>query len=95
MSRYGKLAAGPDRRVTAADMACWRDLVRLAMEASESPQGVHAGLARTVDAARHACAPGVVSRDNAFTRRMQALSRLTTPGAQAWRAASTVRASPA
>lgn len=73
MSRYGNLRAGPDATVTPEDLRCWRDLVQLsAMAAIGDPARPNPQLIRTARAAKNACAPGVVSRDNVFVR----LSRL-------------------
>lgn len=66
MSRYGQLRSGPDGRVTDTDMACWRDLVAQARRAAEGTPGAPApGLERVTRAAGNACAPGVVTRQNA------------------------------
>lgn len=65
MSRYGKLAAGPDNRMTADDERCWRDLIDAAEAASKAlPSAAVPNLKRISDAAWNACAPGVVTRDN-------------------------------
>lgn len=65
MSRFGNLRGGPDGRMTADDEACWATLIAQAeAAASADPGRSAAGLARTAKAARHACAPGVVTRSN-------------------------------
>lgn len=65
MSRYGKLAAGPDNRMTADDERCWRDLIDAAEAAAKAlPSAAVPALKRVSDAAWNACAPGVVTRDN-------------------------------
>ena len=74
MSRYGNLAAGPDNRVTPEDMACWRDLIAGAKVVAGGD--VEAAITRFKTVARaagNACAPGAVTRDNAFVK----LSRLS------------------
>lgn len=65
MSRYGKLKAGPDNRMTADDERCWRDLIDAAEAAATAlPSAAVPALKRVSDAAWNACAPGVVTRDN-------------------------------
>lgn len=65
MSRFGNLKAGPDGRMTADDTACWAELIALAeAAASKSAEKPVPALAKISDQARHACAPGVVTRSN-------------------------------
>ncbi|MFN7129775.1 MAG: hypothetical protein ACK4OJ_12005 [Brevundimonas sp.] len=65
MSRYGNLKAGPDNQMTAADERCWRDLIDAAEAAAQGrPSAAAPDLKRVAEAARNACAPGVVTRDN-------------------------------
>ena len=65
MSRYGRLDLGPDKRVTPEDLRCWADLVVEAGKAAEGDASAAVpALAKVADAARHACAPGVVTREN-------------------------------
>ncbi|MET4683704.1 hypothetical protein [Brevundimonas faecalis] len=73
MSRFGNLRGGPDGRMTADDEACWNALITQAEAAAADPARSAGGLARTAKAARHACAPGVVTRDNPCVQ----LSRLS------------------
>lgn len=63
--RYGDLKRGPDGRVIPEDLACWRDLVDAAAMAAIGEAGTPAPmLAKVTKAAKHACAPGVVTREN-------------------------------
>lgn len=63
--RYGDLKRGPDGRVIPEDLACWRDLaVAAAMAAIGEPATPIPALAKVARIARHACAPGVVTREN-------------------------------
>lgn len=63
--RYSDLKRGPDGRVIPEDLACWRDLVNAAAMAAIGEASAPAPmLAKVTAAARHACAPGVVTREN-------------------------------
>jgi hypothetical protein len=65
MNRYGNLKAGPDNRMTDDDERCWRDLIAAAEGAAQgAPSAAVPELKRVAEAARNACAPGVVTRDN-------------------------------
>lgn len=73
MSRYGALKHGPDGVVTPEDLACWRDLIAEARRAAAGePAAPVKALGQAARASKHACAPGVVSRENACVQ----LSRL-------------------
>ena len=73
MSRYGALARGPDARLTSRDVECWRELVAEARKAAAGePSAPAKALGRIARDAKHACAPGVVTRENACVQ----LSRL-------------------
>ncbi len=74
MSRYGRLADGPNKRVTPEDMLCWTDLIQQAGRAAAGEAGAAASaLARVARASNNACAPGLVNLQNPFVR----LSRLS------------------
>ncbi|MCA0366788.1 MAG: hypothetical protein LCH57_01830 [Proteobacteria bacterium] len=65
MSRYGRLAHAPDNRFTPEDEACWRDLVACSRKAAAGLASAPVpALHRVTNAAKTACAPGVVTRDN-------------------------------
>lgn len=65
MPRYGDLKKGPDGRMTPEDLACWRDLVEACAMAAIGEAGLpNPALAKVAKAARNACAPGVVTREN-------------------------------
>lgn len=91
MSRYGALSRGPDGVLTAGDLACWRTLIAEARKAAAAePSAPAKALGAVARASKSACAPGVVSRENACVQ----LSRLarrymdeTTAGRRELRAA--------
>lgn len=65
MSRYGRLAKAPDNRFTPEDAACWRDLIAASGKAARGlATAAVPDLQRVTHAAKNACAPGVVTREN-------------------------------
>lgn len=75
-SRYGDLKRGPGGRVLPEDLACWRDLVEAStMAAVGCPANPIPTLAKVARVARHACAPGVVTRENPCVQLSRIASR--------------------
>lgn len=75
-SRYGDLRRGPGGRVLPEDLACWRDLIEAStMAAVGCPARPIPAMAKVAKVARHACAPGVVTRENPCVQLSRIASR--------------------